>query len=235
MGDDIEWDKVLAMSQRTLVGRVMGKTFARKTVVDWVDGNWREFLGYSPKVDMLLCGWFAVVVKSEDDMRLILNKNWHVNHSPVLLKPWHPLFDASRERVDRIPIWVRLPGLPLHFWDPIHFRKLGDILGSFLEADLTFLETHYKQVARILVEVNIREGLPETIDLDWGPDIITQPLDYENVPFRCRICHAYGHPVSECRLPLRTINGGKRKVQKVAPEGDPIDLVPNEPVLVAEG
>ena len=97
------------------MGRVMGKTFGRKTVVDWVDGNWREFLGYSPEVEMLLRGWFAVVVKSEDDMRLILNKNWHVNHSPVLLNPWHHLFDVGRERVDRIPIWVRLPGLPLHF------------------------------------------------------------------------------------------------------------------------
>ena len=115
VGDDTEWDKVLAMSQRTLVGRVMGRNFARKTVVDWVDENWREILGYAPVVDMLLRGWFAVVVNSEEDMRRILNKNWHLNHSPVLLKPWHPLFDASRERIDKIPIWVRLPGLPLHF------------------------------------------------------------------------------------------------------------------------
>ena len=121
VGEDIKWDRVLVMSQKTLVGRVMGRNFARKTVVEWVDENWREILGYTPEVDMLLRGWFAVVVKTEDDMRLILNKNWHLNHSPVLLKPWHPLFDASRERFDKIPIWVRLPGLPLHFWDPIHF------------------------------------------------------------------------------------------------------------------
>ena len=97
------------------------------------------------------------------------------------------------------------------------------------------METHYKQVARILVEVNIREGLPETIDLDWGPDIITQPLDYENVPFWCRRCHAYGHPVSECHLPLCTLNGGKRKVQQVASEGEHIDLVSTDPTPVTEG
>ena len=67
----------------TLVGRVLGRNFARKTVVDWVDGQWREMLGYVPEVDMLLRGWFAVVLKSEADMRLLLNKNWHLNHTPV--------------------------------------------------------------------------------------------------------------------------------------------------------
>ena len=46
----------------------MGRNFARKTVVDWVDDNWSEILGYAPVVDMLLRGWFAVVVNSEEDM-----------------------------------------------------------------------------------------------------------------------------------------------------------------------
>lgn len=128
----------------------------------------------------------------------------------MLLKPWHPLFDASRERVDVIPIWVRMPTLPLHFWDLQHFKWIGDILGTFLEADLTFLETLEQKVARILVNINIREGLAEQINLDWGPEIIPQILDYENVSFRCRRCHAYGHPASECSLPVRSNSGGRR-------------------------
>lgn len=68
-----------------------------------------------------------------------------------------------------------------------------------------------KQVAHILVNINIREGLVETINLDWGPDIILQILDYENIPFQCQCCHAYGHPVSECSLPVRTFFGGRKK------------------------
>ena len=56
VGVDIEWDRVLMMSQKTLVGRVMGRNFARKTVVDWVDEHWRVLLGYAPEVDMLLRG-----------------------------------------------------------------------------------------------------------------------------------------------------------------------------------
>ena len=150
-----------------------------------------------------------MVFKKEEDLRQILNKSWAIEHSPVLLKPWHPLFDASRERVDKIPIWVRLPALPLHFWGPVHFRRIGDILGTYLDADFSYLETHEKKMARIMVNINIREGLAETINLDWGPTVISQILDYENIPFRCRRCHKYGHPASDCDLPVRTINGKK--------------------------
>ena len=115
---------------------------------------------------MLSRGWFAINLAKEEDLRWIQNKSWHIDHSPVLLKPWHPLFDASKERVDVIPIWVRLLALPLRFWDLYHFRRIGDILGTFLEVDLSYLETNEKKVARILVNINLREGLAEYINLD---------------------------------------------------------------------
>ena len=91
--------------------------------------------------------------------------------------------------MDVLPIWVRLPALPLHFWDMYRFKRIGDILGTFLEADLSFVETKVKKVARILVNINLREGLAESINLDWGPVIIPQILDYE-----------------KCSIPLQTLS-----------------------------
>ena len=93
------------------------------------------------------------------------------------------MFDASKERVDVLPIWVRMPALPLHFWDLYHFKRIGDIIGTFLEADLSFRETNEKKVVRILVNINLREVLAESINLEWGSEIIPQLLDYENVSF----------------------------------------------------
>ena len=103
----------------------------------------------------------------------------------MLLKPWHPLFDASRERVNSVPLWVRLPGLPLHYWTEEHLRGIGNTIGDFLEADLSFFKTNHRRVARILVMINIRDGLAESLNLRWGRFDIKQILDYENVPFRC--------------------------------------------------
>ena len=119
--------------------------------------------------------------------------------------------------MDVLPIWVRFPALPLHFWDMYHFKRIGDILGN--EAELSFVETKVMKVARILVNINLREGLAESINLDWGPVIIPQILDYENVPFRCSRCHVYGHPASACSLPGRTPKGNRRNGSGAACKG----------------
>jgi len=121
------------------------------------------------------------------------------------------MFDASRERVDIIPIWVRLPGLPHHYWEEKFFKRIGNMIGEFLEADKSYLDTRQRKMARILVNINVREGLGEEVDIVLGPFHHTQKLDYENIPFRCRRCHVYGHLVEDCKLPLRVI---KRKVSK---------------------
>jgi len=210
IGEDVELGSVIQMCKLTLVGRVLGHNFSRRTVVDWVEEKWKPLIGTVPVVEILNRGWFAFNFKGEEELLRILNANWHLNRVPVLMKRWHPLFDASRERVEESPIWVRLPALPLHYWDPFHFRNIGNILGTFLEADLSYLETHDKRVARILVSINLREGLAEQIKLTRGLEIITQILDYENVPFRCRRCYVYGHPASDCELPPRPGRGGRR-------------------------
>ena len=51
--------------------------------------------------------------------------------------------------------------------------------------------------------VNIRDDLAESLNLRWGQYVIKLILDYENVPFRCRRCRAYGHPASECGFSYR--------------------------------
>ena len=65
------------------------------------------------------------------------------------------MFDADREILDKIPVWVWLPGLPLEFWNLTSLKDLGDSLGVFLKVDLSFIKTHRKYVARVLVSMNI--------------------------------------------------------------------------------
>lgn len=169
------------MSKTTLVGKAMGRRFIIKYVIDWVGSSWQPHLGYALEVVTLKGGWFGFNFKAEDHAKWVLNRNWSLCGAPFLLKPWHPLFDASCERVDSVPLWVHLPGLPLQYWKEYHLREIGNLVGTFLEADLSFLETQQRQVTRILVNVNIREGLAEDMQLIWGPFVFKQILDYENV------------------------------------------------------
>jgi hypothetical protein len=52
--------------------------------------------------------------------------------------------------------------------------------------------------ARICVEVNLEVGLPEAIKLKVGEWQHFQKLDYEQLSFKCRGCHEYGHFQRNC-------------------------------------
>jgi len=210
LGEEVEIQHVIQMSKQTLVGRVNGRVFAIGTVYNWMKEEW-GFLGYVPEVIELNRKWFAFTFQTKEQAQSILRRVWSIQNSPMLLKPWSPMFDASRERVDIIPIWVRLPGLPPYYWEEKFFKSIGNKIGEFVEADNSYLDTRQRKMARILVNINVREGLGEEVDLVFGPFHHTQKLDYENIPFRCRRCHEYGHLVEDCKLPLRII---KRKVPK---------------------
>ena len=47
--------------------------------------------------------------------------------------------------------------------------------------------------ARTYVEVDLEVGLPKAIKINVGSWTHVQKLDYEQLPFKCRKCHEYGH------------------------------------------
>eukprot|EP00253_Pinus_taeda_P032140 PITA_32140 len=64
-------------------------------------------------------------------------------------------------------------------------------------------------MARILVDLDTREGLEGKMTLRWGSYRNVQPLDYEGVPFRCNKCRQIGHVYMNC--PLVTCQKGMPK------------------------
>lgn len=146
-----------------------------------------------------------------------MGRNWAFGKHPVLFKRWTPLFDANREKVDKFPVWVRAPGFPPFLWVESVFKSIGNLLGTYLETDMSYIHTHNKAMARILVSVNPREGLAESINLQYKDLVYEQPLDYEHLPFRCHRCHEYGHLARYCLLDNR-----RRRTQKTVEQEEKV-------------
>ena len=104
------------MENQTLVGRESKITFSLKFMVAWMHRAWKEQLGYVPEIVELNRNWVDFIFLQPEHTKWALGKPYSVNNSPLLLKPWSPLFDASKDRMDIIPVWVDLPALPLHLW-----------------------------------------------------------------------------------------------------------------------
>ena len=115
----------------------------------------------------------------------------------MLLKWWTPVFDSHIERYDIMPIWVKLPNLPFEYWSLDFFKLVGNTLGTFVEAGLSFLESGVCCLGKVLVLIDLHKGLAEDIVIKKGECVFCQPLYYVGrVPFHCNRCHSYGHSFS---------------------------------------
>jgi hypothetical protein len=125
-----------------------------------------------PTIRLLTRGWFAFVFTNSEEVDWVLKKAWCLAGTPTLFKCWTPTFDAKRELVDEEPIWVRLPGFPMQYWNSHRFAAIGNFLGSFIEADFSFEETGLMMVARILVKLELKKGLPQEITINSAAGIL---------------------------------------------------------------
>ena len=87
---------------------------------------------------------------------------------PILLKRWMPLFNVDSKQMDTMVIWVRLPSLPLEFWNPASLKDLGNAIGAYLEVDFSYLQTQRRVMELILVSIDIRIELKECLNLIRG-------------------------------------------------------------------
>ena len=77
-----------------------------------------------------------------------------------------------------IPVWVRLPNLPIHCWNWDSLKHIGDALGKFSGRENN---KYQYDCARICVEVDLEVGLSEAIKINVGSWSHIQKLDYEKI------------------------------------------------------
>lgn len=122
----------------------------------------------------------------------------------LYLNKWTPDFDPTVDVPSVVPVWVRLPNLPMHSWNWESLKHIGNTQGKFI--DRANRKDQY-DCARIYVEVDLEVGFPEAIKIRVGSWTHLQKLDYEQFPFKCRKCQVYGHFARGCPKNVETEKG----------------------------
>jgi len=164
---------------------------------EWVYTNW------TVKCQLLLCskGFFVVQFELLEDYQKVFEQGpWFWGRAGLFITPWFPDFDANTMVVTKMPVWVRLPNLPLPFWHPSELEDIGNLLGTYVKCDNERREQGLFTYARICVEIDLSIGLPDRIRLIYEKYNWMQVLDYENTAFRCRTCQMTGHLQDMCPL-----------------------------------
>lgn len=109
----------------------------------------------------------------------------------VIIQRWEPVISATFPSL--IPFWIRIKGLPLHFWHGDMVCRIGQELGTLVNHELT------KTTARVRVLIDglkplVKEAIVDFDSGEEGP--IT--LEYEKLESHCFYCFSLLHARKNC-------------------------------------
>ncbi|KAL9431996.1 hypothetical protein AB3S75_027078 [Citrus x aurantiifolia] len=200
--------------QSTVVVKLLGRMIGYKALSSRLEILWPNIGGYF--VIDLDNRYFLVKFRKEDDADFVLTQGpWLVAGHYLTVQLWSPHFDSSNEKIDKITAWIRLPGMPLHYYHKKIIRMLGHVIGKVIKIDYnTELATRGK-FAHIAVEVSLGSPLTSQFLLDGR----IQRIEYKALPTICFGCGKYGHISSSCPNNLILETRGE-KTNDMAP-GEP--------------
>ncbi|RVW84524.1 hypothetical protein CK203_041270 [Vitis vinifera] len=108
--------------------------------------------------------------KDEADKVLLRGSRWF-KESTLHLDRWDPKVGCSQNGERAESVWVRVVGLPLHFWSQEAFRKIGDCCGGFVAVDENTAKSKELRWARISVRY---------VGVEWSStmQVVVGPLCY---------------------------------------------------------
>ncbi|CAN1182671.1 hypothetical protein LINPERHAP2_LOCUS36103 [Linum perenne] len=90
--------------------------------------------------------------------------------------------------------WVRLPKLPIHYFNQVAVTRIGNYIGRTVRLDLTTTEGARARYARVCVEIDLSRPV-------LGEYIIDNRIlfiEYESLENICFSCGFYGHKIDRC-------------------------------------
>lgn len=79
---------------------------------------------------------------------------WFFDRKPLVVRPWTRDLDALKG-VKYVPVWVKLPRLPVKYWNENSLSAIRSLLGTPLLTDKITKDRQWLNFVRILIEMEI--------------------------------------------------------------------------------
>ncbi|XP_012857539.1 PREDICTED: uncharacterized protein LOC105976824 [Erythranthe guttata] len=187
----IEVDQLNRQVDNTLIMKFSAGRPSLQDIRSHITSEWN--LASEPAIGFLDPRHITIHMGSIQDAKLALSRNSNnIKNCMFRLFRWTPDFTIGKDS-GKVAVWVRFPKLPLPYF-------IGAALGTILRADdrtIAFTHTHY---ARVCIEVNVAQQLPESIFIGTSKENgWWQKVEYEGNHTFCAHCGLLGHLVGACR------------------------------------
>ncbi|XP_065624743.1 uncharacterized protein LOC136065460 [Quercus suber] len=179
--------------QKALIIKTFGRRMAFSFLVERVRKMWNPCGG----MDCIDLGYDYFLVKfelAEDMDSILMGGPWFIGQHFLAIRQWEPGFKASTATLSSVAVWIRLPELPLEFYEPSAILKIGRAIGPVLRIDSHTANGERGRFARLCVQVNLDKPLVRKLFLGK----IEQCVLYEGINSLCFSCGRIGHKVDSC-------------------------------------
>lgn len=60
---------------------------------------------------------------------------WFIGGHYLSIRCWEPKFRAETAKLSTVAVWIRLPGLPIEYYEPLVLKDIGLAIGPMLRID----------------------------------------------------------------------------------------------------
>ncbi|XP_077249090.1 uncharacterized protein LOC143888520 [Tasmannia lanceolata] len=144
-------------------------------------------------------GFYLFQFSSEEDSRYVLEMCDHsYGGRPLILRKWSPETPLEKLNLTSVPIWIRLPGLPLQFWSANGISKIASYIGNPLYMDSKTADSTRLSYARCCIEVEPGNPYPDAIPIHTSKGVHIQEVQYDWKPQACKLCSNFSHTSEAC-------------------------------------
>lgn len=188
-----EVDKLTEKCVTSLVMYVVGDVPTIASVKRYIVANWNQ-VG-TPTVFLHDYGYFVLHFSTIVDRDGIISGGpYTFFNRPVILKPWAPVFNFYEEVLRVIPMWIKLPNLPLNCWRSDSLSRIASLLGVLICVDDCTSRQERVSFARMLVEMDVTAALPNHVCIeDSNGREFKQSVIYDWKPSYCHKCQMARH------------------------------------------
>ncbi|KAJ6418673.1 hypothetical protein OIU84_001944 [Salix udensis] len=179
---------------RCMVGFILGFRMSHRMVNTIASRVWRP-CGLE-QVTTMANGFMLFRFTTEAAMQAVMEKGpWLFGGKAIILQQWHPSYKFDKNKISKLPVWVRLHGLPFPLWSQTGLSLAASMVGRPLSCDSQTYNCERLEYARLCVEIDA--SLPKVTSFDIVSPLSAEPLtvevEYEWMPPHCISCKLYGH------------------------------------------
>ncbi|XP_028549771.1 uncharacterized protein LOC110108706 [Dendrobium catenatum] len=123
---------------------------------------------------------------------------WFIGGNIVGLDRWTPSFSPASMEGLSSPVWIRMPNLPLQYWDDCNIYRIASRIGVPLWIDAQTGNSGRREYARVCVRMNLANKLQSGVWVNGMNDRFYQKVEHEGIGLMCYGCGKVGHQKEFC-------------------------------------